>query len=281
MVVSNHIISGKTKFIAHIGFPTDTFTAPKILNPCFKLLNEDLIVIPMACKKENLKKLIEGLKNLENFFGALITMPHKQAILSHLNFKSSLVKQSASCNILKLNKSRETIGEIFDGVGVFKAMCEKNVLPRNKSILLIGAGGVGSGVAFYLVSKGASKLAIFDLDLSRSSELCSKIRHIFPNSEVDVWDSKEAGWDILINATPLGMDRADNLPVAMRFINSVDVVIDLVLSTTDTYLIETAKKNGSTIVTGVEILMAQIPEMLDFFGLEKMSVKEIRTICGF
>ena len=64
MVVSNHIISGKTKFIAHIGFPTDTFTAPKILNPCFKLLNEDLIVIPMACKKENLKQSSKKLKRV-------------------------------------------------------------------------------------------------------------------------------------------------------------------------------------------------------------------------
>ena len=77
------------------------------------------------------------------------------------------------------------------------------------------------------------------------------------------------------------MNRADNLPVATRFLNSVEVVIDLVLSTTETYLIKTAKKNGCTIVTGVDILMAQIPEMLDFFGLEKISVKEIRTICGF
>ena len=45
MVISNHIISGKTKFIAHIGFPTHSFTAPKILNPCFKLLNKDSILI--------------------------------------------------------------------------------------------------------------------------------------------------------------------------------------------------------------------------------------------
>ena len=54
MVISNHIISGKTKFIAHIGFPTHSFTAPKILNPCFKLLNKDLIVVPMGCRKKDL-----------------------------------------------------------------------------------------------------------------------------------------------------------------------------------------------------------------------------------
>ncbi len=281
MVISNHIISGKTKFIAHIGFPTYSFTAPKILNPCFKLLNKDLIVIPMACKNENLKQLIEGLRNLENFFGALITMPHKQAILSYLHYKSPLVEQSASCNILKLNKSRETIGEIFDGIGVFKAICEKNVLPSNKSILLIGAGGVGSATAFYLASKGISKLAIFDLDLLKSSKLCSKIRHVFPNLEVDVWNSEEVGWDIMINATPLGMYKADNLPVAKRFINSVEVVIDLVLSTTDTYLVKTAKENKTKVVSGIDVLVAQIPEMLEFFGLEKLSINKIKAICNF
>ena len=281
MVIANHIISGKTKFIAHIGFPTDSFTAPKILNPCFKLLNTDLIVIPMACKKGNLNNLIMGLTNLENFFGALITMPHKQAILSHLNYKSPLVEQSESCNIVKLNKSRETIGEIFDGIGVFKAICQKNVFPRNKSILLIGAGGVGFAIAFYLGAKGISKLAIFDLNRSKSSKLCAKIRKTFPNLEVDVWNSQEAGWDIVINATPLGMNRADNLPVATRFLNSVEIVIDLVLSTTDTYLVKIAKKNRSKVVSGNDILIAQIPEMLDFFGLEKMSIKEIKAICNY
>ena len=84
MVVSNYIISGKTRFIAHIGFPTNSFMAPKILNPCFKLLNKNLIVVPMACRKKNLYNLIKGLKKLDNFFGALITMPHKEEIVSFL-----------------------------------------------------------------------------------------------------------------------------------------------------------------------------------------------------
>ncbi len=52
MIISNHIITGKTKFIAHISFSTYSFTAPRILNPCFKLLNNELKVVPMACKKK-------------------------------------------------------------------------------------------------------------------------------------------------------------------------------------------------------------------------------------
>jgi len=97
MVISNHIISGKTKFIAHIGFPTHSFTAPKILNPCFKLLNKDLIVVPMGCKKKDLNNLIKGLKKLDNFFGALITMPHKE---------KKIVKLTNTCNILKIDNKK-------------------------------------------------------------------------------------------------------------------------------------------------------------------------------
>ena len=55
MIISNHLITGKTKFIAHIGFPTKSLTAPKILNPYFYSINKDLVVIPMACKKQDLK----------------------------------------------------------------------------------------------------------------------------------------------------------------------------------------------------------------------------------
>ena len=87
MMNSNHVITGKTKFIAHIGFPTKSFTAPKILNPYFNTINEDLIVIPMACKQQDLKSLMTSLINLENFFGALITMPHKEEIVSILTKK--------------------------------------------------------------------------------------------------------------------------------------------------------------------------------------------------
>ena len=93
MDVSNHIISGKTRFIAHIGFPTHSFMAPKILNPCFKLLNKDLIVVPMACRENNLNNLINGLKKLDNFFGALITMPHKEEIVSILQKKKKWFNQ--------------------------------------------------------------------------------------------------------------------------------------------------------------------------------------------
>ena len=57
MIISNHLITGKTKFIAHIGFPTKSFTAPKILNPYFYSINKDLVVIPMACKKTRFKTI--------------------------------------------------------------------------------------------------------------------------------------------------------------------------------------------------------------------------------
>ena len=92
MIISNHLITGKTKFIAHIGFPTKSFTAPKILNPYFNSINKDLVVIPMACKKQDLKPLINGLTNLENFCGALITMPHKEEIVSLLKKKKKISK---------------------------------------------------------------------------------------------------------------------------------------------------------------------------------------------
>ena len=274
-------ISGNTGIIAHIGYPTKTFTAPKILNPCFVSLKAKLVVIPIGCKSGNLSRVMKGLIGVENFVGALITMPHKQAILSHLNYQSPLVKQSDSCNILRLNRSREIIGEMFDGIGVSKALREKGVKTQNKSVLLLGAGGVGSAVAFSIAPKGISKIAIFDLDSSKSNNLCNKIRQGFPNLEVNIWNAKEAGWDIIINATPLGMNGNDNLPLAMRYVSSVEVLIDLVLSNADTSLVQIAKENGSKVIAGFDILISQIPEMLDFFGLKKMPVKKIRTICGF
>ncbi len=274
-------ISGKTGIIAHIGYPTTTFTAPMILNPCFETLKAQLVVIPMACKAEDLSRLMNGLLRLENFVGALITMPHKQKILQYLKFKSHLVDLSSSCNILKLNKSREVVGEMYDSKGLLNVMYERGVNLQGASILLIGAGGVGSAIAFSLGRTGVNKLTIKDLDYLKSAQLCKKIKKFFPKILVNIWDGKETDLDIIINASPAGMKAAKELPIAINQIKSAEVVADFVLTSSESSLINIARKNGSKVISGNDILMAQIPEILNFFGLKKISIKTIKTISNF
>ena len=271
-------ISGETKIIAHIGYPTKTFTALKILNSCFNEMKANVIVVPFACKLGQLDHLLTGLIPIENFFGALITMPYKNSILPFLDHQSRLVTMAGSCNLVKFDGSRRMIGEMFDGEGFLNAANQKGVVLDGKSILLIGAGGVGSAIAVSLAFKGVAKLTIFDLDSEKSAQLCLRIRKYFPDIEVEVWNSKESGWNILVNASPLGMGSFDDLPVDFSHIKSADIVVDLVLSSNDTKFIKLARETGSETISGIDILYGQIPEMLKFFGFEKISVGRIKNL---
>ena len=79
------MITGKTAFIAHIGWPTHSFRAPMIYNPYFEQAGIDAVVVPMGCKPEHYAGLLRPLFTLENIAGALITMPHKVSTVALLD----------------------------------------------------------------------------------------------------------------------------------------------------------------------------------------------------
>ena len=71
------MIDGKTRLIAHIGYPTESFKAPMIYNPFFERRKINAVVVPMGCKGENYAEFLRLVFKLSNIHGALITMPHK------------------------------------------------------------------------------------------------------------------------------------------------------------------------------------------------------------
>ena len=279
MDVSNHIISGKTSFIAHIGFPTHSFTAPKILNPYFKLLNKDLIVVPMACRENNLNNLINVLKKLDNFFGALITMPHKEEIVSILQKKKKMVQSTNTCNILKIDNKNNLIGDMTDVKGFDSSIKALDLDIKNKVILLIGAGGIGTSLSHYFLNEGAKKVRIHDVNKQKSEQLCNSIRNINSRFNYKIWNYKRNSFDFLINASPAGMNNKS--PFHLNIIKNSEVVIDFVLSNKKTKLLKIAEKNNSITISGNEILINQIPSMLKFFGFKKISKSDIFKIKNF
>ena len=86
------------------------------------------MVIPISCKACNLDKVFRGLVKVENFFGALITMPHKQSVLPLLDYQSEMVSLSTSCNILKLDNFNKIKGDMFDGAGLINLLYEKKIV---------------------------------------------------------------------------------------------------------------------------------------------------------
>ena len=111
------MISGKTKIIAHLGYPTESFKAPMIYNPYFEDRGIDAVVVPMGAKPENYSDVLKAVFSLSNIAGALITMPHKMTTVGLLDEVTTTVKIAGACNAVRRRSDGKLIGDMFDGEG--------------------------------------------------------------------------------------------------------------------------------------------------------------------
>lgn len=150
------MISGTTRLIAHLGYPTETFKAPLIYNPYFEKHDIDAVVVPMGCKTEDYPTFLKLVFRLSNIHGALVTMPHKITTMTLLDEISTNAKVAGSCNAVKLGADGQLIGDMFDGEGFVRGLLRKGQIVRGADVLIIGAGGVGSAIAASLARQACA-----------------------------------------------------------------------------------------------------------------------------
>jgi shikimate dehydrogenase len=118
-------ISGRTKLIAHLGYPTESFKAPMIYNPYFERYNIDAVVVPMGCKAEDYPTFLKLVFKLSNIHGALVTMPHKMTTVPLLDEVMTTAKVAGACNAVRLGPGGTLVGDMFDGEGFVRGILRK------------------------------------------------------------------------------------------------------------------------------------------------------------
>ena len=141
------MIRGTTSLIAHLGYPTNSFKAPMIYNPYFEHVGIDAVVMPMGCRAENFSEVLQAVFSLTNIRGALITMPHKVSVVSHLDETSPAVRIAGSCNAVRRDDDGRLVGDMFDGEGFVRGLLRKGCTLAGAKVLVVGSGGVGSAIA--------------------------------------------------------------------------------------------------------------------------------------
>lgn len=134
--------------------------------------------------------------------------------------------------------------------------------------LLVGAGGAGAAIAFALARHGCGSLTIKNRTASRAMSLASRVRQAFPAVPVQSADRDLGSYDLLINATSLGMRIDDELPVPEDVVARSALVAECVVAPEITRLVQWAQERGRPIQTGVPMLAAQMDLMLRFMGVE-------------
>jgi shikimate dehydrogenase len=270
-------IDGRTEIIAHLGYPTHSFKAPLIYNPYFVAAGINAVVVPMACKAESFARVLKDLFELENVRGALVTMPHKVAVVSLLDEVSVAVQVSGACNAVKREGSR-LVGDQFDGAGFVRGVQGKGFRTQGSRCLVVGCGGVGRPIAASLAEAGASRIALFDANGDAALELARRLRAHFPALEVSTGSNDAQGFDLVVNATPLGMNDSDPLPFDPSRLDARTLVGDVVLTREMTPLLQAARARGCTVQVGTDMLFEMIPAYLEFFGYPATTAEHLRSL---
>jgi shikimate dehydrogenase len=271
-------ISGSTSFIAHIGYPTHTFKSPLVYNPYFEQAGIDAVVVPMACEAQPYPALLQSLFKLGNILGAIITMPHKVTTVALLDEASTAVKIAGSCNAVRRGQDGRLEGELFDGEGFVRGARRKGFRIEGTRALVVGAGGVGAAIAAALGGAGAAQLSLFDVRADSAAALGARLRQHFPRLRVALGSNDPAGHDLVVNATPLGMNEGDPLPLDVERLEPRTLVGDVVLKEEMTPFLRAAATRGCQVQVGTDMLFEQMPAYLEFFRLPSTSVETLRAV---
>ena len=272
------MIDGKTRLIAHLGYPTESFKAPMIYNPFFEKHEINAIVVPMGCKVENYPEFLKLVFRLSNIHGALITMPHKVTTLDLVDEASVSAKIAGACNAVRIDPNGALIGDMFDGEGFVRGVLRKDRKLAGVKALVSGCGGVGSAIAASLAKAGVAKLGLHDAFPKSMSGLSERLRSHYPKLEVATGSADPAGYDVVINATPLGMKKDDPLPFDVDRISPSTFVGEVVMKEEITPLLAAARSKGCDYQVGTDMLFEQIPAYLEFFGLGTTTSDELRKL---
>lgn len=272
------MLSGKTTLIAHIGYPTEAFKAPLIYNPWFENHEIDAMVVPMGVKADDYPVSLRQIFRFSNVHGALVTMPHKVTTVGLVDELSTTARIAGSANAVLKRPDGSLLGDMFDGTGFTRGLARKGFKLAGAKCLVIGSGGVGSAIAASLAADGVAQLSLFDTNASSAEGLASRLRTYYPKLEVKITSTDPAGYDLVVNCTPLGMKADDPLPFDVSRLAPTTFVGEVVMKQEMTPLLLAAKERGCPFQIGTDMLFEMIPAYLEFFGFGTSTPEELRSV---
>ena len=155
---------------------------------------------------------------------------------------------------------------MFDGMGFVHGALRKGEQLTGRSVVQFGAGGAGSAIACGLAGAGVKSIAVIDQDTAKAEALVGKLVQAFPKCAVSVAREAPAGFDMVVNASPVGMKAGDGLPGEIGRLDSDTLVGDVVILPDRSPMIRHAMECGCRYVDGREMMDGQVDALLAFFA---------------
>lgn len=260
-------ITGETRFYVVAGDPIKQVRSTELYNKLAADRGLDVVFIPLHFKSADAETAIAALRIFKNLGGIIPTIPHKPGFMGAVDELSERAHLVGAVNSIRCEPDGTWIGDIFDGVGYVNGLVANNRPPQGKSILLIGAGGAGSSMAFALAESGASRLRIYDIAVEKAEKLAAGVARHYPGITVTTGSPDPSGFDIVANATPLGMAPDDPFPIDPELLEPAQLVTEMIMKPDFTRFLHEASRRGCETQRGYEALKGQAAANMEFFGL--------------
>jgi len=250
-------VSGATRLYVLLGDPLDKARSPEYYNARFAARGIDAVLVPMAVAPADFDALIPALKAVRNLDGLIITMPHKQTVLAHLDRLGDAARRVGAANVARREADGQWFGDMYDGPGFVGGLRGRGIACEGRRVYLLGCGGVARAMAIALAEAGVARLRLYDPDFARAEALAATLRAQFPGLACALGPADPAQFDLAINATPLGMQPGDALPFDPSQLTPRTAVADVTTKPEITPLLAAARARGCPIATGRDMFEAQ------------------------
>jgi shikimate dehydrogenase len=259
-------IGGRTRLFAVLGDPVAQVMAPVMMNQLFVERGLDAVMIPVEVSARSLADVVNGLKQINNLDGFLVTVPHKRSVHDQADMLSGTAQQAGSVNAMRREADGSWFGDNFDGEGFVRGLQRAGRSIEGKRFTLVGAGGAGVSIAAAVLRAKAASITIVDLDRAGAVALATRLGETWPGL-AQVADAPDATSDVVVNATPLGLVGDDPLPFELNGLRSECLIADIIMKPAETRLLREAAAQGFATHPGLPMLSEQISLYREFFRI--------------
>jgi shikimate dehydrogenase len=264
-------ITGKTRIMFIVADAVDHIVGSDVLNRAFDDMKLDVAVSPLSIGSDDLAATLDLIRRIGNVAGFGVTIPHKIAAVGLVDELTDAARDIGAVNFVRRNGDGSLTGHNIDGEGFIAGLAAHGVETRGARILQIGAGGVGRAIAFALAGGGAGAIHLVNRNAAKGEELVAAIQARLPRARISSYASErdlpDGAFDLVVNATSLGMHEGDPLPVSLARAAPSSVVAEVIMKPASTPLLVEAERLGCRTVPGIAMMQPQPLLVARFLGL--------------
>lgn len=233
-----------------IGNPIDHSLSPKLHNFWIKKYNIQAYYSKLLVDEKDLGEIVNRVRN-DELDGLNVTVPFKKKIIPHLDILTNVAKEANSVNTI-YKSNNKIIGDNTDVDGFLESLKAINFNPENQTAFIVGAGGVALSIIVALKKMGVSKIKITNRTISEINILKKKYQDL----NVIDW-GQNSKFDIIINATSVGLEKGEKLPINFQNSDESKVFYDVIYNPKKTEFLLVGEQLGNKTENGMKMFIYQ------------------------